>query len=311
MNELDVLSDRLHELGERAPVPVMDPLRDIHRGRTALRRRHARSAAGVTALVTMGAAVASISSFGWPGGSIDTVLKPARSASGDSTPTSAPTSAARDLCVITGTKGVGSVGISPVGISPALSRLVHQQLSPGHAPRVAAALTAYRNAAAAILDPSGTHLDSADNKRSGGVQTSSYCDPKTGDHLGSLGTSFGWTSGGGLGVVRTEVVSSRQDAKPQIVLDHSGWTAYGRRLPAGVVSARVTHYTEDGGGHAVVVKRADGLTVAVDVSGRWGNNAAPGSPAATDLPTVDELLTLAASARLTLPELTFFVLASR
>ena len=142
------------------------------------------------------------------------------------------------------------------------------------------------------MDPSGTHL-AAD------VTNIQFGCNMANNLLTSLGTTLGWTNSGALGMVRLEVVSPEHGEKPQIVINHDRWTATEENLPAGVTKAWVAEYQ---GGRAVYVKRQDGLTVAVDAAGTWGNNAAPGSPSARDLPTIDKLLKLAASESLTLPE---------
>ena len=309
MNEpdgADRLAGRLHELGQRAPVPVADPLSDIRRGRTALRRRNARYAAG-TGLVAVCAGAVGIGSIGWPGGSTDAILDPAGSPSAGGSPTSTPASTpaagAGQQCVVGVTTDPSRLSTTRKGIVVSPSTLIDAQRQLERAPEVTAALGVYRNAASAILDPSGTHLDPADGERSDNIQSGFGCDPKTGEYLTSLGTEIGWTSGGALGVVRIEVVSPHQDQQPQVVLEHDGWHRDTGHLPADVVTARIVSYSEDGGGHAVVVERADGLTVAVDASGVWGNNAPLGSPSATGLPAVADLLTLAASSQLTLPTL--------
>lgn len=166
----------------------------------------------------------------------------------------------------------------------------------------AAALDGYRAVMASILDPSGDHIDAATLPRSQNMQTNVLCDQKTGDtQLVMLGTTLGWTAGGALGVVRLQVVAPDSAEKPGIATDYKGWRDAGTRLPAGVDTARVTTYDVDGGGRAVVVARADGLTVAVDAGGRWGNNVGPGSPSATELPSIQDLLRLAASPRLEFP----------
>lgn len=298
MNEFDVLSDRLRELGQQAPVPATHPLQDVCRGRVALRRRHAQSAAGVTtALVAVGAVAASMGSVSWPNGGGSAEPETAGGASGSSAPTSASTQSAeaKHLCTITAS------GSRPVAGSPTPS--THEESAQPLTPEATAALAAYREAAASILDPSNAHLDGKDSERSDNVQSGSACDPESGEYLTSLGTSIGWTGGGALGVVQVEVISPQADQMPNIVLGRGGWSPYRGQLPAGVISARIVDYGVDGdGGQAVVVKRTDGLTVAVAASGRWGNNVAPGSPSATDLPAVDQLLTLAASPRLILPD---------
>jgi hypothetical protein len=307
MNELDAfdgLADRLHELGQRAPVPLVDPLLDIRRGRTALRRRHARNVAGIgTGLVAVSAVAAGIGGLGSPGGSTETILEPASSPSGSSSPTSTPTAGPGEQCVVGVTTDPSRLAGTKQGVFVSPSQFVDAERKLTRTPEVTAALAAYHDAAAAILDPSGAHLDSAENERSGNVQSGGSCDPKTGAyHLTALGTKIGWTAGGALGVVQIEVDAPHQDQQPQVVLGHDGWRPYEGQLPAGVRQARVTDYSEDGGGHAVVVERTDGLTVAVDTSGVWGNNVPPGSSSATDLPTVDDLLALAASPQLTLPK---------
>ncbi|GAA1836331.1 hypothetical protein GCM10009795_096860 [Nocardioides hankookensis] len=284
MTDLDQLTDRLRELGQRAPYPAPDPGGDIRRGRAALRRSHVRRAAGVTtALAAVGVAAASLAGPMWPG-SDETGLQPADRATvaiptPNSTASSSGSSSAANKCKIPRTPE-GRIAMTPAEAS---------------------ALTTYREAAAAVLDPSGKHLDRREIKRSESMQPAWTCDPKTGLRLIALGTTIGWRGGGGLGSVRVEVASAEKHEPLQVVLNHSDWVTYRGQLPAGVRSARVANDNEDGG-HAVVAERSDGLTIALEVAGVWSNNVAPGSPAATDLPGIGALLTLAASPQLTFPE---------
>jgi len=281
MNELDAFSERLHELGQRAPVPVVDPVHDIRRGRIALRRRRTRAAAGATTtLVAAGVVLATVPGRGAGADPAPVVTsQPSRSSS------PRPVTVAEQLCgeggAVSGGKALGTV-----------RRRIGEVAStaPWQEPAVARLLADYRSVTAAVLDPAGRHLD----RRVSNVQSS--CD---GDgRLTSLGTKLGWKSGRALGMVQIEVGRGPADDF-QIVMGHDRWTADEQSLPAGVVKVRVA---DDEGGRAVVVKRADGLTVAVDTAGVWGNNAAPGSPAAGDLPGVGKLVRLAADERLTLPE---------
>ncbi|RNL63104.1 hypothetical protein EFK50_15445 [Nocardioides marmoriginsengisoli] len=282
MNDLDVLTDRLRDLGQRAPVPVADPLLDIRRGRLALRRRRARSVAGLTTAVVAVGSVAVTVPLLAPRGSGDPALQPAASPSGAVTPDTTPTT---DPCVITVRRGQG---VTPLSGSREYAET----------PEVVAALASYRAAAAAVLDPAGRHLEPVGSERNDNVQAGYDCRAK---ELTSLGTKLGWTTGDALGVVQLEVVAPEHDEKPQIVLAHDGWRPYDGALPAGVRKARVVVYYEDGGGRAVVAERADGLAVAVDAAGVWGNNVVSGTASART-PSVAELLALAASPRLTLPE---------
>ncbi len=307
MNDLDALSRRLDELGRRAPVPEADPLLDVRRGRVALlRRRRARNVTAITTTVlAVGAAVVAapllIGPVGPTGGETAS-LRPAGS------PSAASDQSAQALCSLARLGGLASGSgrqVWPTAESVQSDRIVPSETSesePWKDPAVAPVLAAYRQAAVQHLDPVGKHLD-LDGEVTN-VQTG--CDE---DGLVSLGTKLGWESGDALGVVQVEVVSparrgdtastsERLVEPPQIVMGHSRWTAYDGALPAGVRKARVA---DDADGHAVVVKRDDGLTVAVDAAGVWGNNAAPGSPSAGDLPSVEQLLALAASPLLVLP----------
>ena len=162
---------------------------------------------------------------------------------------------------------------------------------PWEDPSVAPVLASYRQAAAALLDPAGRHLQDAD--------TSNVQYGCSSGRLTELGTKLGWRSGSALGLVQLAVVSPKHGDEPQVVLAHDRWTPYDGKVPAGITAARVS---DDDGDLAVVAEREDGLTVAVDTQGVWGNNMPPGSASATDLPGVGELLTLAASPQLTLPE---------
>jgi len=172
---------------------------------------------------------------------------------------------------------------------------------PALEPAITAALTAYREAAGATLDPAGRQLDAPGSRRSDNVRTSIGCDPATGEHLTALGTSIGWTSGGALGVVKVDVAMSEHAEGMPVLTQGGRWDSYDGPLPAGVSRARVDDSRGDGSGRAVVVERADGLTVAVEAAAVWGNNSAPGAAPATDLPGVDDLLAFAASPLLTLP----------
>lgn len=291
MNDLDVLTDRLHELGQRAPVPTGDPLLDIRRGRAALRRRRrARAAAGVgTTLVVVGAVAITTPAFRHSDAG-ETSLGTAATATGTPSPTAQDRKeSCRGDDAAVARRGPTTTSGEKVETGPA-----GRPTLPGADAVVGPALSSYRAAAAAILDPSGSHLDlgrEIDNVQSG-------CDPSTG-RLTSLGTKLAWTSGDALGMVQLEVVSREHSEKPQIVISHDRWTISREQLPAGVTEARIADYQ---GGHAVVVEREDGLSVAVDAAEVWGNNAAPGSRPVKDLPGIGELLALAASPLLTLPE---------
>ncbi|QCX26728.1 hypothetical protein [Nocardioides jishulii] len=283
MIDHDQLTARLHDLGQRAPLPAADPDLDLRRGRAARRRRLARRVAGTaTAFVVVGVAATQLPVFevsGEPGGS---ALAPASepSATQRQTPTPAPMTC---------------------GDLAAMARQTPAQ--PTQTPAQKAALAAYRQAAAAILDPSGQHFDHAEIRQGNGIQSKTWCDPVTDEYRAmALGTKIGWREGGALGVVQIEVVSPQDEEGPQALFLHDGWTAYDGELPEGAARARVTSFSESGGGHAVVVDRIDGLVVAVEASGVFGNNAAPGAAAVTRLPAVERLLTLAASSRLTLPQ---------
>ena len=162
---------------------------------------------------------------------------------------------------------------------------------PWENPSVAPVLASYRQAAAAILDPDGRHLQAADASN---IQYGCRS-----DRLSKLGTKLGWKSGAALGLVQLEAAPRKFGGELQAVLAHSRWTPYDGKVPDGITAARVADYDD---GLAVVAEREDGLTVAVDTQGVWGNNMPPGSAPATDLPGVERLLTLAASPQLTLPE---------
>ncbi|WP_418057974.1 hypothetical protein [Pimelobacter simplex] len=55
MNDTDLLTDRLHHLSDRAPVPPVAPAEDVRRGRGRLRRRRLAAVAGTAAVaVTIG-----------------------------------------------------------------------------------------------------------------------------------------------------------------------------------------------------------------------------------------------------------------
>ena len=287
MNDLDLLSDRLDELSQSAPAPAVDPLNDIRRGQRALRRRRTRSAAGfTTALVAVAVISATVNFQGDPGNS-----------GGDRPGSTARPrievafSAVASLCLQDSSRLHEFDRAPESRPSLPVPRKAEPPRPQWEHPAVAPQLAAYRQAAAAILDPFGTHL-AAD------VTNIQFGCNMANSRLTSLGTTLGLTSSGALGMVRLEVVSPDHGEKPQIVINHDRWTATEENLPAGVTKAWVADYQ---GGQAVYVKRQDGLTVAVDVTGTWGNNAGPGSPPARDLPTIDKLLMLAASESLTLP----------
>jgi hypothetical protein len=192
------------------------------------------------------------------------------------TPPAATTSAAlKDLCI--------QGALTPQKIAK------YKKAVRGTAP----VLASYRKATTTILDPTGKHLES---------KTSTWGNVSCGGHsdLRGLRADFGWRSGDALGVVQVEAAHSHQpEHEMEVVMDHEGWTTADLQLPAGVTKVEVADYE---GGHAVFAKRDDGLTVAVDAEGVWGNNMPPGSPPARDLPGIDELVKLAASPLLTLPK---------
>ena len=295
MSDLNPLSDRLDELGRAAPAPAVDPSDDIRRGRRALRHRRVRGAAGISvALVAVGiAAVAvNISSNPGPGGSggggISSTERPFIAAASRATSTLCLEQLSRLDRV---NRSQGQEESAPPPQAQVSTETDGPGRPPWQQPDVAAQVVDYRKAAAAILDPSGTHLDAA-------VTNLQYgCNPLNGQ-LATIGTKLGWTNSGALGVVQLEIVSPEHDEKPQIVLGHDHWNPIEKNLPAGLTKASATEYK---GGRAVVVERRNGLTVAIDANGSWGNNAAPKAAPARDLPTIDQLLKLAASESLTLP----------
>lgn len=295
MNDLDELATRLHDLGRQAPVPTVDPILDVRRGRVALRRRRTRGAAGVTsAVVAIGLVGPALH---WSGGtSSDGSFTPGQSPStGVASQTPTPSDAPQGRCDLL----LPSMGTEVPGEGADVAPRSSGGVLAGEPPEVRQALSDYREAAATILDPDGDHLDRgpADN-----IQSGSSCDPETGEELAThLGTKIGWTDGDALGVVRVEVVAAGSEEPPQVVFEHQGWAPFDGGLPAGVTSAKVVTFADSGGGTAVVAEREDGLTVAVDTAGIWGNNAAPGSPPTTSRPTTGSLLKLAASPQLTLP----------
>ncbi|RLV57567.1 hypothetical protein D9V41_02785 [Aeromicrobium phragmitis] len=281
MNDSDLLSDRLDELGQRAPAPAADPLHDIRRGQRALRRRRVRGAAGIaTAVVAVGAVSATIyfpGEQGRSGGSLGGAVIPH---------------------VEVGSNEVSGFCLDESGgrrvLNPAEDTQNADPASPPQEhPAVTSQLASYHQAAAAVLDPSGTYL-TAD-----GANLQFGCDRETGQ-LARLGTKFGWSSAGGLGMVQLEVISPEHgEEQSQIIALREQWSAIEENLPPGVSAARVSEYQ---GGRAVSVERHDGLMVTIDANESWGNNAAPGSAPATELPGVDRLLELAASESLTLPD---------
>lgn len=291
MNDLDLLSDRLNELSQSAPAPAADPLNDIRRGQKALRRRRVRGAAGTTAaLVVVGVISATIQLPGSPGNPGD--------------PGEVSRSGTNRALVEAASNSISSLCLEEFNRlqefnRPPESRPRFPAPRKGPPPRpawehpaVKPQLDAYRQAAAAILDPSGKHLDAE-------VTDIQFSCNVANSRLARLGTKLGWTSSGALGMVQLEVVSPEYDQKPHIVMNHHRWTVTTANLPAGVTKAWATEYQR---GRAVYVERQDGLTVAVDANGTWGNNVAPGSPPARDLPAIDKLLKLAASMSLTLPK---------
>lgn len=289
MNDLDELTNRLHELGQCAPVPAADPFLDIRRGRAALRRRHARRTAGVTtALVAVGVTATSLSALNGSVGSGDTVRQPAASPSTRTSTTSSPTPtpAAKDLCTLTAEADGEMSG--PADLLP-----FHND------PEIVAAERAYQQAAVAILDPAGRHVDLTRKHNEVSHGGSWACDPQTGPRLKTTSTYIGWESGDALGSIGIEV--SRTDEPEKPIMNEARWTAYDGTLPNGVTKALFTHQGAVGGVQSLVVERTDGLTIYLTTSGTWGNNMPPGSPLATDLPGIDKLVELAASPELTFP----------
>jgi hypothetical protein len=266
---------------------VVDPLLDIRRGRAALRRRRTRTAAGVTTtIMAVGAVVAAVPSLQQRGGTEDAPVQTADGPSGTMAPAATTTPAAT-------TPPILNEFCAPVQLTAQnIGKRANAAGELWRDPVIAPALASYRQAAVAILDPAGKHLENKiTNVQLGG------CD-KSG--LYGLGTELGWRSGDALGDVRVEVARSRVPKhEMEVVMDHEGWTTADLQLPAGVIKVEVADYD---GGHAVFAKRDDGLTVAVDAEGVWGNNMPPGSPPARDLPGIDDLVELAASPLLTLPK---------
>jgi len=202
--------------------------------------------------------------------------------------------------------GAGSAGAPPPAPTPTAGPVWRcsdlEDLPDELTPPERTALSAYRRTAAAVLDPAGAHFDPAEIRTGNGYMRSSFCDPETDQLLvDRLGVKLGWTEGAALGVVQVEVTASDAYDEPQTLSSHQGWRVYDGPLPAGVTAARVTRYDESGGGKAVVAERADGLTVAVDVSGIFGNNAWPDAQAVVGLPNAKRLLKLAARPELELP----------
>lgn len=283
MDEIETLASRLQDLGGQAVLPPTDVAFDVARGRTALRRRNARRGAGV-AVLTLGAAAVAVPA-----------LVDARVVSGPHlVPSGAMSAHPYNLCKVdasdfrSGTTVVQGEGVF-MSTTPGASIVIF-------GPDSSAARHSYQRTAAAILDPTGTHTNlkrDADSNQSGWG-----CDPATGDYLTSVGTTIGWTTNGALGDIRLSVDSPRSDQPSQVEMFHDNWSVYRGPLPAGLTSTRVAYFAN---GHAVVAQRRDGLKVSVEADGVWGNNAAPGSRAATDLPGIEKLLELAASPRLTFP----------
>lgn len=58
MNDTDLLTDRLHHLGDRAPVPDVPTTDDLRRGRGRLRRRRLAAVAGTAAVAVTAGGVA-------------------------------------------------------------------------------------------------------------------------------------------------------------------------------------------------------------------------------------------------------------
>lgn len=287
MNDVDALNERLQELGRHAPMPSVEVSDDVHRGRVALRRRHARRRAGAgTTLLALGAVATVLPNLPRTDHATDPAIHPAAKPSGQP----------YNFCAVTAPPATATASAVPhegIGTSVIPPGQMHSDFDGLDT----SALAGYREAAAAILDPSRQHLDLADaaNNIQGGIA----CKSGSGRYLTELGTRIGWKSGPALGVVRIDVGSPELDQPLQVVGMNTGWSPYRGALPAGVMSARVT---ESSDGRAVVVKRNDGLTVAIEAEGVYGNNVAPGSPAATNLPGIDQLLALAASPELTLPK---------
>jgi|SRR5664279_2607843 len=300
MKDHDLLADRMGRLGQNAPEAAVNPLDDVRRGQRALRHRRAVGAAGITVtLAIIGVASATLvlpddSARDTPIASTPSESTPSPSTPTPSTPDSrsieVSAAAISALCQVQADR-LEQLN-QPPGSQPTFPRPRKTELSPSwENPAVAPQLAAYQQAAALILDPSGTHLDSEVSNVQFG------CNPAN-DRLTSLGTKLGWSSSGALGVVRLEVVTPEQAKASQIIMSHEGWIRTNDNLPTGISKAWVTDYED---GRAVYVERQDGLTVAVDANGKFGNNVSPGSPSAADLPTDEKLLQLAASTLLGLP----------
>lgn len=77
MNDTDLLTDRLHHLGERAPVPDVAATDDVRRGRGRLRRRRLAGVAGSAALaVTVGGVALAVGTGADPVTRVDPATPP-------------------------------------------------------------------------------------------------------------------------------------------------------------------------------------------------------------------------------------------
>ncbi|WP_408896668.1 hypothetical protein ACJ5H2_17265 [Nocardioides sp. R1-1] len=155
-------------------------------------------------------------------------------------------------------------------------------------------LDGYRTVLGAHLDPAGRHLAPAATNEQVGTRSEPTCGAGLA-RLTSYGTKLAWRLPGesGVGMVQLEV-TDQPWAEAQLRLSHDSWRPHPVDLP-GVRSAEVAAYD---GGVAVVVHRADGLSVGIDANTLFGNDSlTPVSGVDLD---VDQLLSAAADPRLTL-----------
>lgn len=282
MNENDPLTERLIRLSRNAPMSDVDPLDDIQRGRAALHRRRLRGVGGIATvavvMVGLGAATVHIADQ-----------------TGHKTAVPASTGQS-DVRLVSNTPSVLCLEqlseLDREGHLDSSEAATGRSVSPAwQHPSVSTDLVNYRKAAAAILDPSGKHLDAA-------ITNIQYeCNPSNG-RLVTLGTKLGWTDSDANGVLIIKVASPGYYKEPSAVLNGNRWSQVHSNLPQGVTFASAS---EQPGGRAAFVQRSDGLTVMVTTNSSWGADTRPGTAAVLDLPSVDKLIEFAASPVLTFP----------
>lgn len=223
-----------------------DPLGDVRRGRR--RRTRIRRAAGGGAVVVLASASAVAALV--PGEEeVPVAQDPAPTRTAPSSPATSP-AGRTPRCVDADGGGPGPGGGRIEAVAPDL-------------------LDGYRAVLAAHLDPAGRHLGPAGANQQVGTVADPACRAGLA-RLSSYGTKLEWRvpGGPGLGMVQVEVTDQPWE-EAQLRLAHDSWRPHPVDLP-GVRSAEVAAYD---GGVAVVVHRADGVSVGLDANTLFGNNS--------------------------------------